>query len=154
MPQGSNVDIRQGCAADLPQINAIAQSAYVIYQERMDRKPFPMLDDYSAHIEQHHLSVLEAGGQVHGFIVLLPVDDHTLMLDNVAVRPESQGQGYGRMLIEYAENEGRKRSCSKIILYTNQAMTENQKLYPHLGFKVSHRISEKGYRRIYYMKEL
>ncbi len=152
--QDEHAVIRSATAGDAGKIVSIAQEAYAMYVPRMGKKPFPMLDDYGAHIRDGHAAVLEVGGEVQGFVILLPEGSGTLLLDNVAVSPACQGRGYGRMLIGYAVDAARARGCERIILYTNVAMTENQALYPHLGFAESHRICEKGYQRIYYAKDL
>ena len=149
-----NTVIRPGAVSDAGKVYSIAQAAYAMYVPRMDRKPFPMLDDYESHIRKGNLFVLEINGEVQGFAVLLPADPATLLLDNVAVSPACQGRGYGRLLIEYAQKAARACGCAQIILYTNQAMTENQTLYPYLGFAESRRVTEKGYQRIYYVKQL
>ncbi len=68
--------------------------------------------------------------------------------------PEGQGKGYGRALIEFAEAEARRRGFAEIRLYTHEMMTENIALYTRIGFEETHRVSEKGYDRVYMTKQL
>jgi GNAT superfamily N-acetyltransferase len=76
------------------------------------------------------------------------------LLDNIAILPEGQGKGYGRALIEFAEAEARRRGFAEIRLYTHEMMTENIVLYKRIGFVETHRISEKGFDRVYMTKQL
>ena len=63
-----------------------------------------MLDDYAALIAAGAVSVwTEPDGTITALIVLLPKPDH-LLLDNIAVHPDRQGQGLGRRLIAFAES--------------------------------------------------
>ena len=146
--------IRPAEERDRAAIENIAQSAYAVYLERMDIKPFPMIDDYGVHIRNGNILVLEAAGRVEGYVVLLPRDKDTLLLDNIAVRPGSRGTGYGRALAGCAEEKARSLGCRRIQLYTNEVMTENLAWDPRLGYTESHRCVEKGYRRVYFVKTL
>ena len=146
--------IRRAVPSDQREVESIVEAAYSVYLPRTDKKPFPMLDDYARHIRGGNLFVLEEEGEVLGYAVLLDGGPGTLLLDNIGVRPDCQGKGLGAALIAFAEEQGRARGCSRMTLYTNAVMTENQTLYPHLGFRVTHRAEEDGYRRIYYEKKL
>jgi ribosomal protein S18 acetylase RimI-like enzyme len=85
--------------------------------------------------------------------VLLPKPDH-LLLDNIAVRPERQGQGLGRRLIEFAEAEARRLGYRELRLYTHEKMVENIALYRRLGFEQTGRGHEAGYDRVFMTKHL
>ena len=76
------------------------------------------------------------------------------MLDNVAVRPDRHGKGLGRRLVTLAVTEARQQGYAHLDLYTNQAMTENIGLYQSLGYTVTERTAEYGYRRVYMRKTL
>ena len=77
-----------------------------------------------------------------------------MLLDNVAVHPDRQGEGLGRQLMEFAENEARKQGYSSLELYTHESMTENIGLYEYLGYTETDRRTESGYRRVYMRKNL
>src|SRR5438045_6561273 len=99
--------IRRARAADLEAVEAIVAAAYSPYVDRIGKPPGPMLDDYAALIEAGMVSVLQDdSGAITALVVLLPQPDH-LLLDNIAVRPEPQGQGLGRRVTEFAEAEAR-----------------------------------------------
>lgn len=128
----------------------------------MDKKLFPMLDGYKAHIAAKHVYVLEnteqntgqENGQLVGYIVLIPEDDKTLLLDNIGVSPRFQKKGYGRKLMFFAEDRAKEQGFSSIILYTNIVMRENLVWYPALGYAETHRVQEKGCSRVYFKKEV
>jgi ribosomal protein S18 acetylase RimI-like enzyme len=145
--------IRPARADDLGAIESIVREAYGHYRARLGKEPGPMLDDYQAHIGGGRIHVLEENGLLHGLVVLIP-EVGTMFLDNVAVRPDAQGRGYGRQLIDFAEAEAMRLGYSSIRLYTNVAMTENLSLYGRLGFIETHRGEEKGFARVYMQKAL
>ena len=147
-------DIRLALQSDVPVIQEIANDAYSMYIPRIGKKPFPMIDDYSEHVAHDSVYVLHAHETIIGYIVLIALPQHDLLLDNIAVRACLKGHGYGRALLMFAEAYAAKLGFARIVLYTNEAMTENQSLYLHFGFLESHRACEKGYSRIYYYKTL
>ncbi len=151
-----NLVLRKAVAADRGAIEGIAEVAYSKYLPRMDRKPYPMLDDYGAHIRAGHAHVLveNNGAGVVGYVILMPGDDGDLLLEGIAVRPECAGRGYGRRLLEFAEQYARKYGSRHIRLYTNEAMFENLALYPHFGYRESHRALDNGYHRVFYIKDV
>src|ERR1700716_3963856 len=140
----------EDCAA----VEAIVNAAYAIYVDRIGKPPGPMLDDYARLIADGVVSVLEdVDAAIAAIIVLLPKPDH-LLLDNIAVRPDSQGQGLGRQLIAFAEAEARRLGHAELRLYTHQKMTENIALYARLGFIKTGRGQEAGYDRVFMTKRL
>ena len=92
--------IRQAGAADVLVVQEIVTAAYDKYLVRMDRPPAPMLRDYAPAVEAGTLWV--TGEPVTGLISLIPEGD-SLLIENLAVRPEAQGTGVGRALMDFAE---------------------------------------------------
>lgn len=72
----SVVIIRRALPRDEVSISEIAISAYSVYLDRMNREPFPMLED---------------GVGICGYTILVFRSHDTLLLDNMGVRPECQG---------------------------------------------------------------
>lgn len=145
--------IRAATPADLNDVEQIVREAYTHYIARIGRKPGPMLDDYSALISEGRVCVIEHDGAVQGLLVLIPHAD-AMLLDNVAISPRAQGLGLGRMLLEYAEQAAVAAGYDAIKLYTNEAMPENIALYSRIGYAETHRVEEKGLRRVYMLKPL
>ncbi len=140
--------IRQATAADAENVRAIAQAAYAKYVPRIGREPAPMAADFAAYIARDVVVVIEADGQVRGFMIAWP-ESETYFVDNIAIDPVAQGQGLGRRLLDRAVNEARRQGFSALRLYTNAAMTENLAMYRHIGFVETHRAMENGFNRVY-----
>lgn len=145
--------IRLAGPEDRPAVEAIVQAAYAPYVPRIGREPGPMLDDYGARIRARQVHVLEDEGAIRGILVLIP-QERSMLLDNIAVIPDAQGQGHGRTLLKFAERAALDAGYESIRLYTNEAMVENIALYSRIGFVETHRIEEKGLRRVYMVKAL
>jgi GNAT superfamily N-acetyltransferase len=145
------MDPRPATAADLPAIREVVTAAYARYLSRMDRPPAPMLADYCAAVDAGRLWV--TGRPVAGLIELTEAGD-ALHVGNVAVRPGSQGTGLGRLLMDFAERRAILLGLTRLGLYTNEVMTENQAIYTHLGYREVGRHTEDGYRRVYMEKLL
>ena len=146
--------IRRAEPRDQAAIEEIVRAAYSPYIERIGKPPGPMLDDYARLIAVGAVNVLtDPKGIILGLIVLLPQPDH-LLLDNIAVSPDRQGQGFGRRLIEFAEAEARRLGYAGLRLYTHAKMTENIALYTRIGFVETGRGREAGYDRVFMTKRL
>ncbi|MGB3288227.1 MAG: GNAT family N-acetyltransferase [Burkholderiaceae bacterium] len=146
-------NVRLATSGDLIAVEAIVQSAYSHYVERIHRQPGPMLDDYRSLIMDGRVYVIEMQARVSGILVLIPQDSE-MLLDNIAVAPEAQGHGLGRKLLEFAERQALDAGFNRLCLYTNEAMTENIALYLRIGYVETHRAEEFGLRRIYMKKQL
>lgn len=145
--------IRLAQKADRAYVEAIVEAAYRPYLERMDRPPGPMVDDYGKRIAAGQAHVLEDDGKIVGILVLEPGDDF-LLLDNIAIDPACQGRGYGKILMDFAEEEARRRTFNAIVLYTNEVMRENIAIYQRLGYTEVERKAVAGYDRVYMRKTL
>ena len=146
-------NIRPARELDASAISACVAAAYHHYIERIGKPPGPMLDDYVEVIRLHHVFVLVEETEIIGVLVLIRYPDF-MLLDNVAVHPAHQGRGLGTRLLTWAEKETQALGFGRIMLYTNEAMTENLDLYTKLGYIETVRKFEKGYRRIYMHKDL
>jgi len=143
--------VRPADATDLPEVERIVRAAYSKYVARIGKPPGPMLDDYAAHIRSHALWV--AGEPIGGLIVLLPEDAY-LLLDNIAVDPARQGQGVGRILMQFADIEARRRGYRELRLYTHETMVENIALYSRSGWVQTGRGVQNGFARVFFRKTL
>ena len=145
------MEIRRAREADLDAVRRIARAAYAVYVPRIGREPAPMVADFAAALAAGHLWV--AGDPPHGYVVAYPRGDHW-HLENVAVDPAAQGQGLGRRLVAAVERMATEAGARAVELYTNAAMTENQALYPRLGYRETGRRREDGFDRVFYRKDL
>ncbi len=145
--------IRPATLKDVAAVRRCAQGAYEIYVAAIGKKPAPMVADFGAAQAHGHLYVAEMDQEVAGFVVFYSRDDH-MHLENVAVSPAHQGKRIGGRLIEFVEQETRKRGLDTVELYTNVKMTGNLTLYPALGYEEIGRWSEDGFDRVFYRKTL
>jgi GNAT superfamily N-acetyltransferase len=138
---------------DLQAVQSVVHEAYNHYVARIGRKPGPMLDDYARRISDRQAHVLVHDGAIKGVLVLIPESD-SMLLDNFAVSPEAQGLGLGRKLLEFAEQAAKSAGHTYIKLYIHELMTENIALYSRIGYVETHRVEEKGLKRVYMAKPL
>jgi GNAT superfamily N-acetyltransferase len=147
------VGIRTANLEDVAGVTACVCAAYHKYIQRIGKQPGPMLDDYAKVIHEHQVHVVERDRRILGALVLVDTNEG-LLIDNVAVDPSSQGTGVGRLLLEFAEAEARRRGLLSIYLSTNEKMTENQALYSRIGYVAfDHRVVN-GYPRVFMRKQL
>jgi ribosomal protein S18 acetylase RimI-like enzyme len=146
-------------AADTPAIRAVVDAAYSRHIPRIARKPLPMLADYDALVAAGQVWVLKDGPALVGVLVLVGEPDH-LLLENVCVSPERQGQGIGKRLLAFSEAEARRRGYQELRLYTNVRFIENIALYIRHGYHETHRgfsdggPGQAGFERVFLRKVL
>lgn len=145
--------IRKATPDDETDVRACAEEAYEQYVVAIGKKPAPMVADFGAQISRGCLYVACQDAMIEGFIVFFQREDH-MFLENVAVRKASSGKGLGKILMAYCEAEAKRARLSSIELYTNEKMTANLSIYPHLGYKEFDRREEDGFHRVYYRKLL
>jgi GNAT superfamily N-acetyltransferase len=148
-----SAEVRPAVADDQPAIERIIHDAYAKYIPRIGKPPGPMLDDYARRIAEREAWVLVEAGAVVGVLVLVREADH-LLLDNIAVAPNQQGQGYGRRLLAFADAEAIRRGYHELRLYTHEKMHENLAIYRAQGWEEYDRGSQAGYDRIFMLKRL
>jgi GNAT superfamily N-acetyltransferase len=149
----SEITIRPAREMDAPAIKKCVDGAFGKYIERIGKPPAPMLLDYSTLVREGKVWVAEYQDGVSGTLVLFPTEED-FYLDTIAVSPAFQGLGLGRALLQFAEQEALLRGYTSIYLCTNIKMTENQILYPKIGYVEYDRCREDGYDRIFYRKQL
>ena len=147
--------IRPAHAADLAAIESIVERAYGVYVERIGMRPGPMNADYAEKVRLGLVDVAEDEDEdeVVGLIVLVEAPDH-LLLENVAVAPERQGEGIGRAMLDRAEVAAREAGFDEIRLFTHSKMTENRAFYRRLGYRETGRRDEEGFDRVFLVKSL
>ena len=124
---------RRAIAADAALVRAISRAAYARWVPLIGREPWPMTADYDAALRRHRIDLLHLEGEAVGLVEMIPKADH-LLVENVAVLPEHQGQGHGRRLMAHAEAVAAALGLGLVRLYTNQRSLENIALYQRLGY--------------------
>jgi GNAT superfamily N-acetyltransferase len=159
MPDGGRVtrssdasgQVRVAGPEDLVSVRRVVERAFGPYLDEMDRPPAPMLFDYAAAAARSDLWV--TGDPIAGTVTLV-ADPDRLWIENLAVDPAMHGFGFGRLLIEHAEREARRRGLGVVALYTNVVMRDSLAVYEYLGFDEIERRTDDGYRRVFLEKRL
>jgi ribosomal protein S18 acetylase RimI-like enzyme len=146
--------IRKAVEADEARVRDCAEDAYQRYVAAIGRRPAPMVADFRSQIAAGQVYVAtDTNGTLQGFIVFFQKDDY-MFLENVAVLRAALGRGIGKSLIDFCEAEARRLGLKSVELYTNEKMTANLSMYPHLGYVEVGRHSEDGFDRVYFEKRL
>jgi GNAT superfamily N-acetyltransferase len=134
-------------------VTACVRAAYSVYVGRIGREPAPMTADYGDLIAHGRVYVIPGTSGVRGVLVI-EQKDSKFWVDNVAVAPRQQGQGFGKLLLEFAEEQAAAAGFNEVNLYTNEMMTENLAMYQHLGYEEIDRRTDDGFRRVFLRKSL
>lgn len=127
--------LRQASPSDAAAIRSLTRDAYAKWVPLINREPTPMTADYDIAVREHRFELLFLDGALAGLIETIEEDDQ-LLVENVAVAPKHQRQGFGRMLLAHAEEIARKLGKNRLRLYTNQRFAENIRIYKQLGYAV------------------
>ena len=92
-----------------------------------------MQADYERAVVEHTIDLLIVDGALAGLVETILRPDH-LWIENVAVAPERQGRGFGRLLLAHAERRAIQAGRPEIRLMTNQAFAANLELYAKRGY--------------------
>jgi ribosomal protein S18 acetylase RimI-like enzyme len=150
--------IRPATSTDRDAVEEIVAAAYRPWVPVVGSRPAPMDADYRRLIAQGqvHVACSEAvtsRGVPVGVIVLVP-EPGTLLVENVAVRPQVQGRGVGRVLLSFAEEHARRLGLPSIRLYTHEKMTTNIGLYEAVGYRRTGVSAVPGGRLVHMIKPL
>jgi GNAT superfamily N-acetyltransferase len=132
----SHVEIRPAVLEDAAGIRDLTRAAYAKWAALIGREPLPMQADYQRAVVEHTIDVLIVDGALAGLIETALRPDH-LWIENVAVAPEQQGRGFGRLLLAHAERRAIHAGRPEIRLLTNQAFAANLELYAGRGYIVN-----------------
>ena len=109
----------------------------------------PSLDDYQRVFAEigtfpgHELLVAEDEGEVVGTMVLLIVPNlsHSALpwalVENLVIDRGHQGQGIGKLLMDYAIARAKEAGCFKVVLSSDKRRREAHQFYRSMGFEAS-----------------
>ncbi|MDR1896447.1 MAG: GNAT family N-acetyltransferase [Prevotellaceae bacterium] len=139
------INIRNATLDDIPLINSLARIAWpATYSNMLSKEQlnymFEMmysLDSLKIQMteKKHNYFILFDDDTPHGYISIHIVDGEILYLEKIYVLPESQGKGYGELLLKKAEEFALSHSLYKIRLNMNRE-NKSRYFYEHLGFKI------------------
>jgi GNAT superfamily N-acetyltransferase len=128
-------EFRQAGPADAAAVRALTRAAYAKWVPLIGREPMPMGADYDLAVVRHHIDLLFVGATLAALIETIDEPD-CLLVENVAVSPDFQRRGYGRLLMARAERRAASLGRPRMRLYTNKAFAENVALYARLGYLI------------------
>ena len=131
----SSLEIRPATPADAESIRDLTRAAYAKWVALIGREPLPMQADYDRAVREHAIDLLTDGGALVGLIETISRPEH-LWIENVAVAPDREGRGYGRMLLAHAEKRAGESALGELRLMTNAAFAANLAFYTRLGYAV------------------
>jgi GNAT superfamily N-acetyltransferase len=149
----SNVEIRPAVLADAGRIRDLTRAAYAKWVAPIGREPLPMQTDYERAVVERTIDLLLEDGALAGLIETILRPDH-LWIENVAVAPERQGRGYGRLLLDHVERRALQARRPEIRLLTNQAFAANLELYAKRGYIVNRTKPFRGGTTVYMSKRI
>jgi ribosomal protein S18 acetylase RimI-like enzyme len=135
MTPAASLEIRPATPEDAASIRDLTRAAYAKWVALIGREPLPMQADYDRAVREHAIELLIESGALVGLIETIPRSDH-LWIENVAVAPDRQRRGYGRLLLAQAEKGAAESGRGEIRLMTNAAFIANIALYTRLGYAV------------------
>lgn len=92
----------------------------------------------------HRLIVVEHNGEIIGTLqisVIPGLPQFGLkrgLLENVHIRADQRGTGYGSAMMQWAIERCREAGCEVVQLTSNKIRTDAHRFYARLGFKPSH----------------
>lgn len=89
-------------------------------------------------------AVLEDGGAVVGYLQLTFIPGLSLkgmlrgQIESVRIASSHRGQGLGRVMLQWAIEECRRKGCGLVQLAMNKSREDSLRFYKSLGFVASH----------------
>ena len=110
-----------------------------------------------ANVEQYYMRngcfwCLLDKGNIIGTVAIRNIDNvnQIVELKRMFVLPEYQGNGYGRLLLEYAIEKSREQQYHKICLDTRKQFSVAQHLYRSVGFQETARYNDNEHAELYF----
>lgn len=144
---------RRAVPADAGLVRDIVRAAYAKWVPLIGREPRPMTANYETAIAEHVVDLYEIHGQPIALIELVP-EPSSLLVENVAVLPDHQGQGVGDTLLRHAEEVARSLQLSELRLYTNAAFASNLAFYTRRRFEPFRREALRAGGELVHMKRV
>lgn len=142
--------IRLATSSDLTEIKGLTEACAVALQEKKIfqwNENYPSREKLSRDIEKQELFVLEMAGELMGIIVLtkdmddvyVPVEwltpkGKSLYVHRLATRPANWGKGYGRQLMDFAEDLAKENDFVSVRLDTFSQNSRNLSFYENRGY--------------------
>jgi GNAT superfamily N-acetyltransferase len=111
---------------------AAMKAQFEHYIERALREEIDRIADY---YRDGGFWVAEEGGRVVGSFGLEPAGTEAMELRRMYVDPSVRRSGIGSKMLRFAEEEARRRKCTRLVLSTSTLQSEAIALYEKAGFR-------------------
>lgn len=138
------VRIELGTLNDLPQLVELLLD---LFELKGEFTPDPQLQERGLRLiledpQRGRIFVLRNGHHVLGmvnaqFVVSTAIGQMAMLMEDVIVRPEHRGRGYGTMLVNHLIAFARQRGFGRITLLTDTLSEEGIGFFEHCGFRRS-----------------
>ncbi len=134
------IAIRVAEKSDLPGILAVYAQPEMDAGEILTLEQAEKLYNIFQQYPCYRLYVAVAEAKIVGTFALLIMDNlahlgkKSAVVEDVGVLPEFQGQGVGKIMMEFAMQEARKNRCYKLVLSSNAKRERAHQFYDSLGF--------------------
>lgn len=125
--------IRPARESDIQQIKFLAQTCFAPYVSRLGKNIKVPEPDHGQNVRDGKVAVYMVDNSVRGFITT-HIDGMDIHIENMAVTAKFRRQGVGRALLDYADQQGIRRKCLRLVLYTSVISFENIAYYRGRGF--------------------
>ena len=135
------VTVRVAEKGDLPGILAVYAQPELDAGELLTLEQAERIYNIFQQYPSYHLYVAVAGTRIVGTFALLIMDNlahlgkKSAVVEDVGVLPEFQGQGVGKIMMQFAMQEAKKNSCYKLGLSSNAKRERAHQFYDSLGFE-------------------
>ncbi len=145
-----DVRIREASASDLPRLRELLHQLSQL-GEHPEAAPHPPSESEAQALAElgsdprSTCLVLEHAGRVEGTVTLYVLPNLSYggrpiaIVENLVVDERSRSSGYGRLLMERAEQLARAAGCCKISLTSNRRRADAHRFYDRLGYIATHR---------------
>jgi len=126
--------IRNAGPSDAEIVRQISADAYIAaYVPVLGYIPLPAEEDYGSRIARHEVWMIEQDGKAVGVAVLEEFTDH-LVVHSIAVNPGEQRRGFGKALLDFADQRAIEIGVPETRLFTNSRMQRNIAIYSRHGY--------------------
>jgi GNAT superfamily N-acetyltransferase len=135
------VEVRAATEADLPAILALYGQPALDDGKTLEAGEARSIFARFAAYPDYRLYVARIGAEVVGTFALLIMHNlghlgaPSAIVEDVAVAPEWQSRGVGRVMMEFAMQRSREARCYKLALSSNRKRTKAHRFYEALGFR-------------------
>lgn len=151
----AEVTVAPLAAADAGEVLTLQRAAFVSEAQIYGSADMPpltqTLEQLTAELREGTALGARAGSRLVGAI-RFRIDGDLLLIGRIAVAPDQQGEGIGRLLLDAAEQHS---AAAVAELFTGSLSEANIRLYERCGYAVSERVPEgDGTEQLFMRKQL